>query len=188
MSAVFEPTRMRISADRYQKMVAAGVLTKDDRVELIEGEIVTMSPVGSMHAAIVAQIDRWFNVKLDGRATVFSSGPVNLGDFSEPQPDILLLKYRADFYRHKIADICDALLVVEVSDSSLRHDLTTKMRLYARYGAVEYWTVDVNGACVVVHRAPDRERFADVKELRGADLLAPQAFPECSIAVCQLFE
>src|SRR5882724_11391333 len=183
VSAAFQPTRMRISIDRYQRMVSTGVLTKDDRVELIEGEIIDMASIGKIHAAIVSQLQELFVTGLGGRANVVTGGPIDLGGFSEPQSDLMLLKRRDDFYRGKTPEAVDALLVVEVSDSSLNFDLGKKLGLYARYGVAEYWVVDVASKCVFVQRSPDQERYADTSEMRGANLLVPLAFPELSIAV-----
>lgn len=188
MSAVFEPTRLRISIDRYQKMVESGVLTKDDRVELIEGEIVDMAPIGRNHFAITARLQDFFASTLGQRAIVAIGAPLNLGDFSEPQPDLALLKRRGDFYRAKLPEADDALLVVEVADSSLAYDLDAKARLYARYGVAEYWVIDVNGRRVIVHRAPEHERFSEVIERRGSDTLSPMAFSDAAVSVRQLFE
>jgi Uma2 family endonuclease len=187
MSARFEPTRMQISIERYQKMVAAGVLTKYDRVELIEGEIIDMAPIGKLHTAIASQLHELFATKLGGQANVVSGGPLNLGDFSEPQPDVMLLKRRENFYRDKLPEAADALLVVEVSESSLAHDLGAKLRLYARYNVIEYWVVNVLSQRVFVHRQPKGDRYLDVAELHDADPLAPLAFADVKIEVRALF-
>ncbi len=186
MNAVFQPTRMRISVDRYQKMVETGVLTKDDRVELIEGEIVDMAPIGRKHCAATARLNELFVLQLAGRAIVSPGGPVNLGMFSEPQPDVMLLKRRADFYRAKIPEPSDVLLVVEVSDNSLNFDQTTKLELYAHYGIPEYWIVDVVGKRILVYCEPTREGFAQRREVMAPGSVAPSAFPDLSIPVGEL--
>ena len=119
MSVVSVPERMRISADRYQKMVATGVLTKYDRVELIDGDMINMAPIGPPHSAVVARLTRLFVLSLGDAAIVSPGGSVKLGDYSVPQPDLMLLKPRADFYAAQIPTPLDVLLLVEVSDSSL---------------------------------------------------------------------
>src|SRR5438477_12740019 len=113
MSTQMSPSRMRISTDRYQKMVASGVLTKYDRVQLIEGEIFNMAPIGSHHAALTTRLNRLFTRAVGDAAVISLGGPVNLGDFSEPQPDVLVLKPRADDYRSKIREAADGLLLAE---------------------------------------------------------------------------
>jgi Uma2 family endonuclease len=188
MSAEFTPTRTRISTKRYQMMVAAGVLTKYDRIELIEGEMFDMAPIGTRHSAMTSRLHELFALALSRSATIVSGGPVNLGDFSEPQPDLMLLKRRADFYSAKIAEADDVLLLIEVSDSSLVYDQTVKWGLYARYCVAEYWVVDVEGRRIVTYREPAANGYARKAEFADAATVAPQAFPDIKITVRDLFE
>jgi|HubBroStandDraft_1064217.scaffolds.fasta_scaffold113108_2 Uma2 family endonuclease len=187
MNAEFTPTRMRISTDRYQMMVAAGVLTKYDRIELIEGEMFDMAPMGTRHSAMTSRLHELFALALWRSATIVSGGPVNLGDFSEPQPDLMLLKRRADFYSGKIAEADDVLLLIEVSDSSLAYDQTVKLGLYARYGVAEYWVVDVEGRRMVTYREPAANEYLRKAEFAGTATVAPQAFPDIKITIGDLF-
>jgi len=187
MSAAFIPTRMRISTDRYQMMVAAGVLTKYDRIELIEGDMLDMAPMGTQHSAITSRLHELFVLSLSRSATIVSGGPVNLGEFSEPQPDLMLLKRRADFYGGKIPGAADVLLLIEVSDSSLAFDQSVKLDLYARYGVSEYWVVDVEGKRVVIYREPGPKAYLRTLQFTAADIVAPQAFPDVKIAVGEIF-
>ncbi|MHB8474705.1 MAG: Uma2 family endonuclease [Steroidobacteraceae bacterium] len=178
---------MRISTDRYQKMVATGVLTKYDRIELIEGEMFDMAPIGTKHSAITSRLNEFLVLAVSRIATVVVGGPVNLGEFSEPQPDLMLLKRRADFYDDKHPEAADVLLLIEVSDSSLAFDQGVKLRLYARYGVAEYWVVDVEGRRIVSYRGPSVQGYASTIESAGADVVAPLAFPEVKIVVGHLF-
>jgi Uma2 family endonuclease len=187
MSSAFTPTRTRISTDRYQMMIAAGVLTKYDRIELIEGDMLDMAPIGVQHTAITSRLNEFFVFAVERSATVVVGGPVNLGHFSEPQPDLMLLKRRADFYRGKLPEASDVLLLIEVSDSSLAFDLGVKLNLYARYGVSEYWVVDVEGRRVVCHREPTPKGYARTTELAAGDVLTPQAFPDLKVAVGEIF-
>ncbi|HWJ35775.1 MAG TPA: Uma2 family endonuclease [Steroidobacteraceae bacterium] len=187
MSTVFTPTRTRISTERYQKMVATGVLTKYDRVELIEGDMLNMSSIGTRHSAITARLNELLVFALSRSATVVVGGPVNLGEFSEPQPDLMLLKRRADFYGGKIPEAADVLLLIEVSDSSLSFDQSVKLNLYARYGVAEYWVVDVEGKRVVTCGEPTAKGYAKKLEFEGADTVTPQAFPDIKLAVQDVF-
>ena len=188
MSSAFTPTRTRISTDRYQMMVATGVLTKYDRIELIEGDMLDMAPIGLQHTAITSRLHELFVFAVARSATVVSGGPVNLGHFSEPQPDLMLLKRRADFYSGKFPEAPDVLLLIEVSDSSLAFDLGVKLNLYARYGVSEYWVVDVEGRRVVCHREPTLKGYALRTEHAIGDILAAQAFPDLKVAVGQIFD
>jgi Uma2 family endonuclease len=187
MSAVFTPTRARISTERYQKMVGAGVLTKDDRLELIEGDMLNMAPIGVKHSAITTRLNELFILAVSRSATVVVGGPVNLGEFSEPQPDLMLLKRRADFYSGKIPEAEDVLLLIEVSDSSLAFDQSVKLNLYARYGVAEYWVVDVEGRRLVTYREPTAKGYVQKLEFAGPESVTPQAFPGIKIAVGEIF-
>jgi Uma2 family endonuclease len=188
MSSAFIPTRTRITTNRYQMMVATGVLTKYDRVELIEGDMLDMAPIGTKHSAITSRLHELFVLAVSRSATVVSGGPVNLGEFSEPQPDLMLLKRRADFYSGKIPESADVLLLIEVSDSSLSFDQSVKLGLYARYGVAEYWVVDVEGKRVVTYQEPTAKGYVRKVEFAAPLSVAPQAFPEVSIVVEGIFD
>jgi len=187
MSTASIPPRTRISTDRYQKMVATGVLTKYDRIELIEGEMLDMAPIGTKHSAITSRLHELFVLAVSHSATIVSGGPVNLGEFSEPQPDLMLLKRRADFYSGKIPEAAEVLLVIEVSDSSLAFDQGAKLSLYARYGVAEYWVADLEGRRIVAYHEPLGQGYARRLEFAGADLVAPLAFPNVKIVVGEIF-
>jgi len=178
---------MRIDVDRYQKMVATGVLTKMDRVELIEGEIVDMAPIGAKHAALTARLNGLLVTALGPSAIVSPGGPVNLGMYSEPQPDLTLLKPRADFYSSKIPDVTDVLLVIEVSDSSLAYDQGAKLALYARYGVPEYWVVDVAAKKIVVYNGPAQQCYAQKIEI-DSGVISPSALPSIKLPLDKLFD
>jgi Uma2 family endonuclease len=187
MNTVFTPARTRITTDRYQKMVATGVLTKRDRIELIEGEMLDMAPIGPKHATIADRLTRLFILAVQNAAIVSSGRPVNLGDFSEPQPDVMLLKPRADGYSNAHPDAADVLLVIEVSDSTLTFDQSTKLSLYARYGVSEYWVIDVEGKRVLTYREPTAKGYVRKRELAVTEAASPQAFPDLKIAVNEIF-
>jgi hypothetical protein len=126
MSSAFTPKRIRIDIDRYHKMVAAGVLTKNDRIELVEGEMIDMAPIGPKPAAVTARPNRMLVEATGDAAVVFPGGPVDLGGFSEPQPDLVLLKPRMDDYVGQIPEATDILLLIEVSDTTLAFDRGNK--------------------------------------------------------------
>lgn len=173
------PTR-RFTVDDYYRMAAAGVFRPEDRVELIEGEIVEMSPIGSAHAACVKRLNRLFSRHLGDRAVVSTHDPVRLDDRSEPEPDVALLKPRADLYAAAHPGPSDILLVVEVADTSAEYDREAKMKLYAAAGVLEAWLVDLPGQAIEVYRGPAAASYADCRRLgRGpAPALSPLAFPD----------
>jgi Uma2 family endonuclease len=187
MSVVSIPERTRISADRYQKMVETGVLTKYDRVELIDGDIINMAPIGTQHSAATARLNRLFVLSAGDSAIVSPGGSVRLGDYSVPQPDLMLLKPRDDFYAGQIPTPPDVLLIVEISDSSLAFDQSTKRALYAQHGVAEYWVVDIPGKCVHVYREPMIDGYALALEFALNDSVSPQGLPAVQVMVGTLF-
>jgi Uma2 family endonuclease len=133
----------RFTVDEYRRMGETGIFHEDDRVELIEGEIVEMSPIGSPHAGTTTRLQTLLIRVVGERAIVSSQNPVILGKFSEPQPDIVLLRPREDFYTRSHPTPGDVLLLIEVAESSLRYDREVKLPLYARHGIPEVWLVDL---------------------------------------------
>ena len=134
--------RFRLSRDRYHTMIEKGIFGEDDHIELIEGEIVTMSPIGSEHSGIVDQLNEILVNQLAKRAVVKVQGPIQLDEHSEPEPDIVLSKPRRDYYKRSLPTPADVLLVIEVADSSLAYDRTVKMPLYAQAGIAEAWIIN----------------------------------------------
>ena len=148
-----EIARHLFTVEQYERMIEAGILTKYDRVELIEGEIVGMSPIGPRHAACVSRLNAL--LQKFGRDTIVGvQSPVRLGDHSEPQPDISLLKWRDDFYGQGHPQASDVLLLIEVSDATLKYDRQIKMPLYARAGIEELWLVNLQDGEIEIHARP----------------------------------
>jgi len=148
------PARHVISVAAFHRMGEAGILGPSDRVELIDGELIDMSPIGVLHAAIVARLASYFSQQLGTAAVVWCQNPLRLDDISEPEPDIAILRPRADFYMTGHPGPADALLVIEVADTSLAYDLGTKVPLYARHGIPEVWVVDAATRQTGVFRGP----------------------------------
>jgi len=178
-----ELTRRRFSVDEYDRMGEAGILGEDDRVELLDGEIVEMTPIGSRHAATVKRLIALFTVRLGSQVQIGVQDPVRLDEFSEPQPDLALLRPRADFYAAGHPGPADLLLLVEVADSSLRVDRLVKVPLYARAGVPEVWLIDLERSRIVVHREPIEDRYQMIFEAQPGAALSPLALPEQSFAV-----
>ena len=179
--------RRRFTLDEYHRMGEAGILGEDDRVELIEGEIIEISPIGSRHAGTVARIHHLFSTRLGDRAVVWSQNPLLLVRHqSEPQPDVMLLAPRADFYAGALPEPPDVRLLVEVADSSLLYDRRTKFPLYARSGVSEAWLVDLDSGRVEVHRGPSGAGYRDVRVVGADERLSPLAFPDLTVTLRDL--
>jgi Uma2 family endonuclease len=158
----FAGLKHRISVEAFHRMAETGVLAPEARVELIDGEIFDMAPIGKSHASVVDRLNRMFVLAAGERAIVRIQGPVRLGDLSEPEPDLSLLRPRPDYYREVAPGAADVLLIVEVSDSTQRYDRRVKVPLYARHGVPEVWVIDLENRLVHFHRGPSGESYADI--------------------------
>jgi len=188
MSAVLEyPQRHPISAEEYLRMGEAGVFAPEARLELIEGEIVEMAPIGSPHAGTVKLLNGLFARLAGGSAVVSVQDPLVVGERSVPQPDLALLKPRADSYTRSHPAAADVLLVVEVADTTLAFDLGTKMPLYARAGIAEAWAVDLRERAVRVFRDPSANGYRTSFAVSGDDRLSAVLLPQLAFSVSALF-
>ena len=164
-------------------MGEAGILTPDDHVELIYGEIVAMSPIGSRHGAGVDRATREL-VRITGdNAIVRVQGSVELNDYNEPQPDIVLLRPKDDFYYGKQPGPNDILLIVEIADTSFAYDRNIKAKLYAETGVPEYWLADIKSGCLFVYRESTGISYLLVRQCHRGDTLAPALLPDCPISI-----
>jgi Uma2 family endonuclease len=177
------PARRLLDVAAYYKMAEAGILTQNDHVELIDGEIIDMVPIGSTHAGKTNRLIRFFaRAPADGLALLSVQGPLRLDALNEPQPDVMLLKPREDDYQGRHPGAADVLLLVEVSESSLAYDRGIKLALYARFGVPEVWIVDLPGAAIEVHREPTGDAYA-LKQRLTSGSLAPVLVPSVTIDV-----
>jgi Uma2 family endonuclease len=151
--------RRRFSADEYERMIETGILRDDERLELWEGDILCMSPVGKRHQARVTWLNDHFASATHGRAIVWVQGSFRMHDGAEPQPDLLLLRYRDDFYESALPEPADVLLLVEVADTSLVHDRDEKLPRYAAAGIIEVWIEDLSGDRLLAYREPRGGRY-----------------------------
>jgi Uma2 family endonuclease len=180
------PRRRLFNVDEYYRMAEVGILSPDERVELIDGEIIEMAAMGSRHGGCVTALTHLLTLRLGERAMVRAQLPARLSDRSEPEPDLALVRPRADFYRNSHPEIPDVLLLVEVADSSLSFDQRRKLPLYAREGVPETWLVDLQHEQIEVYRRPENGRYQDVQTpARGASL-SPSAFPDLRITVDEI--
>lgn len=176
----------RYSVDDYEEMVRLGVLTENDRVELIRGEILAKMPIGPRHAASVTGLNEALGPQCAGRATLRIQDPIRLPD-SEPEPDLSVVRRRADRYASDHPRPADILLIAEVSDSSLDEDRTVKRALYAEAGIVEYWIVNLVDDCLEVHRDPRPDgTYGDVRILRRGDVADIAGLPGVVVAVAEI--
>lgn len=166
-------TPHKITPDEYHQM---GPIFPVARIELIEGDLFDMAPIGIPHVWAVGQLTRLLTLRLANQAFIFCQSPLSLPD-SEPEPDLMVAK-PAD-YRHRLPEPADVLLLVEVADSSIRYDRSRKLPLYARHGIPEVWLIDLNARVVEVYREPAGDSYQVVTT---PNALTPLAFPELTLA------
>jgi Uma2 family endonuclease len=185
MVAVF-PQKHLTDIAEWRRMGEAGIFTPDSRMELIEGEILHMAPIGFNHAGHVNRLISSLTLLTHGQAIPSAQNPVQLGDLSEPEPDFLLLRPDPDFYTTRHPTATDVLLLVEVSDTTLRFDRSQKLRLYATHHIPEYWIVNLIDHCLEVYRHPQDGDYLDKTVLSKSDSLNLQALPNFQIAVADI--
>lgn len=178
-----EPDTLRpLRRVEYDRLVALGVFDEDERVELLYGHLVTMSPRRDDHAFAVEELTERLVVALTGRARVRTQLPFAASDKSEPEPDLVVIPPRMGSTAHPST----VLLVIEVSDTSLKKDRTVKGPLYAEAGVPEYWTVNLVERRVELHRSPAAGRYGAVTHVGDDGVVAPEAFPDVVIPVAAL--
>jgi Uma2 family endonuclease len=181
MSAQIE--RKLFTIDDCDRMAEAGILSPEERIELINGEIVVIRPPGPRHGAAVDRTNRAFVVLVRERAIVRVQGCVVLHHMAAPLPDLALLVPRADDYADKNPSPGDVLLVVEVSDTTFEYDSTVKLPLYAITGIPEYWIADLRTNRLLVYSQPQGESYRAFREMRRGESIAPLSLPDCQIPV-----
>ena len=187
MAVEVAAARRLFTREEYHRMFEVGILTERDRVELIRGEIVQKMAPGRRHRAFVDNLNQLLVPRVAGRAIVSVQNPVALSDDTEPQPDVQLLRRRQPPYKDQDAWAEDTLLVIEVADTSLRYDRSTKLAIYAEAGVPEYWVVDCTAESIEVYRRPERDRYLDVRRVAGAETIALQAFPDVTLPLAEIF-
>jgi Uma2 family endonuclease len=179
--------RRRFTRAEYYRMAEVGILKPTDRVELIRGEIIQMSPLGRHHVAYLNNLTQPLVVRLAGRAIVSVQNPVVLADDTEPQPDLAVIRRRAVPYKDAEITTADVLLLIEVAESSLAYDRSTKLRLYAESGIPEYWLVDCAAERIEVYRAPAADGYREVRRVAAPATISPLAFPDVALALAEVF-
>ena len=180
------PTRRRFTMAEYYAMADAGILSENDRVELLDGDLIVLPPIGNWHGGSVKLFANTFPPILQGRAIIAVQDPVRLDEYSEPQPDVMLLRWRDDFYRNGHPGPADVLLLIEVADSSIEFDRTVKLAAYARAGIPEVWIVARPERRIEVYSDPDAGSYSTARYQGPGETVAPQAFPDISLPVDQI--
>ena len=178
--------RHRLTVSEYLRMGEVRILAPDARVELIEGEIFDMAPIGSLHAGTVTRLGRMLE-RAVGAALVYIQNPVALSNYSAPQPDLALLRPREDFYTASHPGPADVLLMIEVADTTLHYDREVKAPLYAAHGVPEYWIIDLEGKGVHVFREPLSGQYRQTFIAAGSGALVPVGLPHVRIDVSKVF-
>lgn len=178
--------RHRWTVAEFHRMAEVGLLNEDSRVELIDGEIIEMAPIGSEHAGHTNYLISFLAYRLYGKVVVAGQNPVVLGGYEEPQPDIALLRWREDYYRTAHPHAEDILLIIEISDSTLRYDRDVKVPLYAKNGIPEVWLLDVQSRQLEVYREPLNGVYQQ-RDCRNNGQLAPILYPDAVINLTELF-
>ena len=182
------PARHRLNVDDYHRMARDGILGEDDRVELIDKEMIGMAPIGQDHAATVNGLAHALFLACGDRAIVSIQNPVRLDPFNEPQPDAALLRPRADRYRTGTRPgPADVPMLAEVADSTLRYDRAVKLPLYARAGIGEVWIVDLRRRVVDIHRSPAEDRYASVERHGPDDTVTLALAPDILVELRRVF-
>jgi len=184
--ANIELARRRFTVEEYHHMARTGILTEEDRVELIEGEIIQCAPIGQRHAACVAQLTRRLIETLGDRAVLWPQNPLRLPRDTEPHPDVVLLRRRRDDYFRYPARPDDVLLLIEVADASYRYDRCVKLPLYARAGVPEVWIIDLTHDVVELHRQPAARGYGSVHTVDRGGTLTPSAFDDVTLAAADI--
>jgi Uma2 family endonuclease len=170
------------TTDEYHRMVKAGILSEDDLVELIEGEIVKMSPIGSRHAACVKHLNSILSKRLD-HVIISIQDPIVLNDYSEPQPDVALLRPRDDYYAGSLPTADDVLLIIEVADTSVEYDRNVKLPLYALSRIPEVWLAVLPEDLVEAHSGPVNGTYQNVRYLHRGESISPGNLPTFALRV-----
>ena len=180
------PVRRKFTVDEYYRMAEAGILHSDERVELIDGEIILMAPIGSRHGSGVARVTTQFVNRSAGAVQVWPQNSVHLGDDLELQPDIAILNPRDDTYAESNPRPGDILIIIEVSDTTLAYDRDVKSRIYAQANVPENWIMNLPEDCIESFTQPGPDGYAQHAIYRRGDTISPSTLPDVAFAVADL--
>lgn len=177
----WQPSRKLFTVAEYHQMIETGVLKQDDRVELLNGEILEMSPIGPQHAACVKRMNALLSEKTRRRAVVSVQDPITLSDYSEPQPDLAILNPRDDFYANAHPTPLDVQLLIEVADSTVETDRRNKIPTYAFAGIPETWLIDLVRDIIEIHSNPFKGVYQEVRIIQRGQRIVSQALPQIKL-------
>lgn len=176
-----------LTIHEYQKMSDFGIIDEDEHIELIEGRLIKMAPIGITHASVVSYLGYLFHQTAHNKAIVQTQSPVLLNINYMPEPDISIVKYRADFYRSRRVKADDVLLIVEVSDTSFQYDSEVKIPTYATFKIPEVWIIDVNGQCLIRYLNPVNGIYENIERLEKLKDISLSQLPEITLNLSNLF-
>lgn len=186
MTALPAFSRRRFTVQQYERMVEAGVIGPEERVELLDGEVVEMPPIGPPHASRVDRANTHLGRALGSGVIIRVQSPLHLSDLSMPEPDITVLRHRDDFYAVRHPEVDDVLLLVEVGDTSARFDRDVKLPLYAAASVVEVWLLDVGAPAISIFRDPSPNGYRSLATAHHGHVLHPAALPGAEVAAADL--
>ena len=184
--ATVNPTKHLTNLDEWRRLGEANIFPPESRLELINGEILEMAPIGFNHAGHLKHINKLFTKLVPDNIIISVQDPLQLGDLSEPEPDFMLLKPNDDFYSSRHPNANDVLLLIEVADTSLIFDQNQKLRLYALHGIPEYWLLNLNDSCLEVYRMPNGELYAEKTTLRAGDTTTLSQLDQITINIADI--
>lgn len=183
---LLELERHVFTVDRYHQMIDAGILTENDRVQLIQGDLITMISIGVRHAACVNKLTRKLSQHLGDHAIVSVQNPIQISEISEPEPDVALLVYRDDYYANRLPTAADVYLVIEVSDTTLGFDRAVKLPLYAEAGIPEAWLVNLIDNTIELYREPVDGNYTMRMRMAKDREVTAVSFPQVTFPVSEL--
>jgi Uma2 family endonuclease len=181
------PAKHRFTIEQYYKMAEVGILGIEERTELIEGEIIEMSPIGAKHAGSINRLNRKFSSIVGDRAIIAVQNSINLNDYSEPQPDLAILRWREDFYTQSLPTTSEIFLLIEVADSTLKYDREVKAPLYAKAGIPELWIVNLEAQVFEVYRQPSETGYQQMQIYAKGQVITMEKLPDVVITVDDIF-
>jgi Uma2 family endonuclease len=187
MGALETVQRRKLSLEEFHRMGTAGILGEDDRIELINGEMIEMAPIGAQHLAMVNRLSRMLNIAAGKEAIVSTQNPIALPPQDEPQPDITLLRPRADEYSRSLPTAADVLLVIEVADTTLAYDREVKIPLYSQCGIAEVWLFDIRARSLLAHRNPGPKSYQRVLTPKQNETISPLLIPAIKIDLTEVW-
>jgi len=181
-----QPRRLRFTVDDYYKMIELGMLKDCEKAEIIEGELIQKMPIGRRHSAVVEKLSEILRDELGKSVSLRNQQPVRFGEYNEPEPDLAVLQRREDFYSHNKPVAKDVLLLIEVSDATLKYDRDTKLSLYAEAEIPEVWIVNLQHDIIEIHQEPSNGIYQLAKIFKRGEIIESEMFPNLKLAVSEI--